>query len=34
MSSRRSEVHIVGERRPAQILPEPPVDPSGSRMRS
>lgn len=28
------EVHIVGERCPAEILPEPPVDPAGKRMRS
>ncbi|MDH4160060.1 MAG: FAD-dependent oxidoreductase [Actinomycetota bacterium] len=26
-------VHIVGDERPARILPEPPYDPSGSRMR-
>jgi dimethylglycine dehydrogenase len=27
------EVHVVGERRPARILPEPPYDPRGLRLR-
>ena len=27
------EIEIIGERRPAKILKEPPYDPSGSRMR-
>ena len=26
-------VEILGDRRPARVLAEPPVDPSGSRMR-
>jgi dimethylglycine dehydrogenase len=28
------EIEILGQRRPARIAPEPPFDPTGSRMRS
>ncbi len=33
-SSNEFSVHIVDERRPARILPEPPYDPRASKMRS
>jgi len=33
-SNSELSVHIVDERRPARIIPEPPYDPSGSLMRS
>ncbi|MCZ6862136.1 MAG: FAD-dependent oxidoreductase [Alphaproteobacteria bacterium] len=33
-SNEEFSVHIVDERRPARIIPEPPYDPSGSLMRS
>jgi dimethylglycine dehydrogenase len=33
-SNNELSVHIVDERRPARIIPDPPYDPSGSLMRS
>ena len=33
MSGRAFEIEILGDRRPATILREPPFDPEGSRMR-